>query len=87
MSAAFQQCINSACAATFDVGQVLVACPQCGSLLDVQYDWEKLPKIKGLSFFEHRWSTKGSGVEGRLDFRGFGGSASCCRFIGKKIRS
>jgi threonine synthase len=69
-SAAFQQCINSACAATFDVGQVLVACSQCGSLLDVQYDWGKLPTIKGLSFFEHRWSTKGIGVEGQLDFSG-----------------
>src|SRR5208282_4596228 len=50
--------------------QVLVACPQCGGLLDIRYDWEKLPKIKGLGFFEHRWSTKGVGVEGTLDFSG-----------------
>src|SRR3984957_13440102 len=67
---AFQKCINPACAATFDVGQVLVSCPRCGGLLDIQYDWEKLPRIKGLGFFEHRWSTKGVGVEGRLDFSG-----------------
>jgi len=69
-TAAFQQCINPACSATFDVAQVLVACTQCGGLLDIRYDWEKLPKIKGLGFFEHRWSTKGIGVEGQLDFSG-----------------
>lgn len=67
---AFQQCINPSCAAAFDVGQVLVACTRCGSLLDIRYDWAKLPKIKGMGFFEHRWSTKGIGVEGRLDFSG-----------------
>jgi threonine synthase len=67
---AFQQCINPACAATFDVAQVLVACPRCGSLLDIRYDWGKLPTIKSLGFFEHRWSTKGVGVEGTLDFSG-----------------
>ncbi|MGA3066767.1 MAG: threonine synthase [Tepidisphaeraceae bacterium] len=70
MSAAFQKCINPGCGATFDVERVIVACPQCGSLLDVQYDWKKLPTIKGMGFFEHRWSTKGIGVEGRLDFSG-----------------
>jgi threonine synthase len=67
---AFQKCINPACATTFDVAQVLVSCPECGGLLDILYDWEKLPKIKGLGFFEHRWSTKGVGVEGTLDFSG-----------------
>jgi threonine synthase len=66
----FQKCINPACASTFDVAQVLVSCPKCGGLLDILYDWEKLPKIKGLGFFEHRWSTKGVGVQGTLDFSG-----------------
>ena len=47
-----------------------MACTRCGSLLDIRYDWGKLPTIKGMSFFEHRWSTKGIGVEGRLDFSG-----------------
>jgi threonine synthase len=70
MSAAYQQCINPACGATYDVQQVIVACTRCGSLLDVQYDWGKLPHIKSLGFFEHRWSTKGIGVEGQLDFSG-----------------
>ena len=48
----------------------LVSCPKCGSLLDILYDWAKLPVPKSLSFFEHRWSTKGTGVEGQLDFSG-----------------
>src|SRR6202034_2617463 len=67
---AFHQCINPKCASTYDVSQVLVACQRCGGMLDIRYDWAKLPKIKGMGFFEHRWSTKGVGVEGRLDFSG-----------------
>ena len=67
---AFQQCINPACAGTYPVDQVHVACPKCRSLLDIKYDWDRLPVPRGLSYFEHRWSTKGSGVQGRLDFSG-----------------
>jgi threonine synthase len=70
--AAFQRCINPACRATFGVEEVHVSCPtcDCGSLLDIVYDWNKLPVPKSLGFFEHRWSTKGTGGEGRLDFSG-----------------
>jgi threonine synthase len=67
---AHQQCINPACAATYAIADVLVACPKCGSLLDIRYDWDRLPLPKSLGFFEHRWSTKGSGVQGALDFSG-----------------
>ena len=69
-TAAYQQCINPACKATYDVRQVAVACTKCGSLVDVRYDWSKLPLPRGLGFFEHRWSTKGTQIEGRLDFSG-----------------
>ncbi len=68
--AAFQQCINPACAATYGVEEVRVSCGKCGGLLDIQYDWSKLPVPKHLNFFEHRWSTKGTGGAGRLDFSG-----------------
>jgi len=68
--AAFQQCINPACATTYAVEDVKVSCAKCGSLLDIKYDWSKLPVPKNLNFFEHRWSTKGTGTEGRLDFSG-----------------
>src|SRR5881398_2410921 len=67
---AFQQCINPACASTYPIAQVHVACPKCRSLLDIKYDWDRLPVPRGLGYFEHRWSTKGSGVQGRLDFSG-----------------
>lgn len=68
--AAFQKCINPACAGTYSVDEVHVACPKCGSLLDVTYDWSRLPVPRSLSAFEHRWMTKGTEVAGRLDFSG-----------------
>ena len=68
--AAFQQCINPACLATYGVEEVRVSCAKCDSLLDIIYDWNKLPVPKHLNFFEHRWSTKGTGGNGRLDFSG-----------------
>src|SRR5437879_9296317 len=68
--AAFQQCINPACSSTYAVEDVRLSCEKCGSLLDIKYDWSKLPVPKHLNFFEHRWSTKGTGGEGRLDFSG-----------------
>ncbi len=58
MSVAFQQCIHPDCAATFDVGQILTACPKCGSLLDVNYDWNAIPVPMSLSEFERRWTTR-----------------------------
>jgi threonine synthase len=67
---AFQQCINPACASTYAITEVKVACPKCGSLLDIRYDWDRLPVPRSLGYFEHRWSTRGSGVQGRLDFSG-----------------
>ena len=67
---AFQQCINPDCAATYGVDEVKVSCAACGGLLDVRYDWDRLPVPKSLSTFEHRWATKGTGTQGRLDFSG-----------------
>src|SRR5688572_27216162 len=65
-----QKCINPDCGAIYGVDEVHVDCKRCGSLLDIAYDWSKLPVPKSLSFFEHRWATKGTGVEGRNDFSG-----------------
>ena len=66
---AHQQCINPDCQATFDIGRVLVACPDCGALLDILYDWDRLP-VPAWSTFEQRWSTTGVNDDGRLDFSG-----------------
>ena len=68
--AAFQQCISPACAATYAIDEVKVSCTKCGSLLDIRYDWSKLPVPKKLDFFEGRWATKGAEHEGKLDFSG-----------------
>jgi threonine synthase len=55
---AYQQCINPACRATFSVGQTQFACPACGDLLDVVYDWDRLPVPRRLSEFEAKWSDR-----------------------------
>jgi len=55
---AFQLCINPACAATFGTGEVLTSCSKCGSLLDVDYDWDKVRVPKRLAEFEQKWSTR-----------------------------
>ncbi len=63
--AAFQRCINPSCAATFAIAEVHVACPKCGSLLDVAYDWSRLGVPKSLREFDER-----SGGRNALDFSG-----------------
>lgn len=64
--AAFQKCINPDCAAQFDCAQHLFECPQCGELLDTQYDWDKVSVPDKLSDFATRWADRGN----RLDFSG-----------------
>ena len=56
---AYQQCIHAECGATYALDDVLFACRKCGNLLDVRYEWDKLPTPDTLRFFERRWSTAG----------------------------
>lgn len=58
MTAAFQQCIHPDCRATFDILQTLTSCPKCGSLLDVNYDWNRTPVPGSMREFERRWSNR-----------------------------
>ena len=55
---AYQKCLSTECGATYDVGEVLTACPECGSLLDVAYDWDRLPTPDSLRWFEQKWSRR-----------------------------
>lgn len=55
---AYQHCLSPECGATYDVGEVLTACPQCGSLLDVAYDWDRLALPKSLRWFEQKWARR-----------------------------
>jgi threonine synthase len=54
----FQQCINIACGARYGIEEILFACPGCGDLLDVVYDWDKLTVPDTLDWFEQRWATR-----------------------------
>ncbi len=55
---AYQQCLNPACRATLGVDQAAFACPSCGDLLDVVYDWDRLPVPRSLRDFEAKWSDR-----------------------------
>ncbi len=55
---AYQQCLNPACRATLSVDRVAFACPTCGDLLDVVYDWDRLPVPSRLSEFEAKWARR-----------------------------
>jgi threonine synthase len=55
---AFQQCIHPDCRATYGIEEVRTGCEQCGSLLDVAYDWMRVPAPKSLEFFESQWSKR-----------------------------
>ena len=46
------------CGATFGIDEVLTQCPSCGSLLDVAYDWDRLPVPARLADFEKKWSER-----------------------------
>jgi threonine synthase len=61
-----QRCIAPLCRATYDVSDVLTACVDCGSLLDIEYEWDKLPVPKSMREFEARWSNR----RNPLDFSG-----------------
>jgi threonine synthase len=56
--AAYQQCISPGCGATFAVGETHYSCPACGDLVDVVYDWDRLPVPRALRDLEARWSRR-----------------------------
>jgi threonine synthase len=60
---AYQKCINPDCGATYAVDEILFSCKKCDSLLDVQYEWDRTPMPREMSFFEHRWGTRESVVD------------------------
>ncbi len=60
---AFFRCIQPRCAETLDLSESRSACPACGSLLDVVYDWGRLPVPKDLRFFAERWANRGNSID------------------------
>ncbi|HWL10165.1 MAG TPA: pyridoxal-phosphate dependent enzyme, partial [Planctomicrobium sp.] len=63
---AFQTNIGAGASHTYGIQEVLTSCPQTGELLDVQYDWDRIPVPKSLKEFEKKWSNRGN----PLDFSG-----------------
>ena len=63
---AYQECINPDCGSRFDCDQALFKCPDCGELLDIRYDWDKIQLPVKLEYFAKRWATRDAG----LDFSG-----------------
>ena len=45
----FQRCISPRCGATYAIDEVRVACPRCGNLLDVAYDWHAAARRRNRS--------------------------------------
>jgi threonine synthase len=55
---AFQQCLNPTCSATFAVEETHFACPSCGDLIDVVYEWDRLAVPRRLNEFESKWAAR-----------------------------
>jgi threonine synthase len=58
MDAVFQRCISPDCGGTVAVDDTSFRCPRCGGLLDVAYDWDRLPPPKSLRDFEAGWADR-----------------------------
>ncbi len=70
------------CAATFSVDESLAACPKCGNLLDVLYDWDRLSVPPSLAALEGKWGRRAdprcfSGVWRFHDFLPFARPDQC----------
>ncbi len=51
---AFQRCIIPSCGWTGGIREVVNKCPRCGELVDVAYEWEKMPLPARLADFDAR---------------------------------
>ncbi len=63
---AYQACMMPGCGERYAIDEVHVACAKCGGLLDVNYDWDRIPVPKSLREFEARWGNR----RNPLDFSG-----------------
>ena len=54
----FQRCIYPHCGGTLPLEDTSFHCPKCGDLMDVAYDWPRLPVPGSLREFEKKWSSR-----------------------------
>ena len=55
---AFQTSIAPDCDSTYGVDEALTACPVSHDLLDIEYEWDKLPVPSNLREFEAAWTNR-----------------------------
>jgi len=55
---AYQECIHVDCRKVYSIDEVLTACLECNSLLDVKYDWESGPAPESWAMFQDKWSQR-----------------------------
>ena len=60
---AFQTSIAPDTDHSYAVDQALTACPESNDLLDIQYDWDRVPVPGSLREFEARWSNRRNPVD------------------------
>jgi threonine synthase len=53
-----QRCLHPDCGHSLPVEDTSFLCPQCGGLLDVRYEWDKLSPPKALRDFEAKWADR-----------------------------
>ncbi|MCX7805886.1 MAG: threonine synthase, partial [Planctomycetota bacterium] len=51
---AFQRCIMPSCGWTGGIREVVSKCPRCGELVDVAYEWDRMPLPSRLADFDSR---------------------------------
>ncbi len=56
--AVFQRCIDPRCGGTAALDDRAFACPKCGGLLDVAYDWDRLRPPRRCADFEAKWADR-----------------------------
>lgn len=67
---AYQQCVMPGGAATFALDDVIFRCRQCGALLDVRYDWNRVEVPSSLRAFDTRSTAVGHDPESRANASG-----------------
>ena len=55
---AFQKCINPSCPGRADLTDQTFACPDCGGLMDVAYNWKLIDLPHRLEDFSKRWARR-----------------------------
>ncbi len=63
VNSVYQVCISPDCGRQLSIDETKTACPACGGLLDVGYDWNRLPVPRTLREFESAWSLRRNPLE------------------------